>query len=113
MENYDFHPPRRNPPPTPWSVLGGLLIVASASIVVLWLLGVYPFGRHAPEHNPDAKPREVAPRSERDPDEIERIGVYKKTLPSVVNVDMRAYTQGFLNEEERNVGTGTGFFWDD
>ena len=114
MNNYDFHPPRRNPPPTPWSVLGGMLIVASATALVLWLLGVFPFSRHAPEHNPDVKPREPAPRTERDPDEAERIAVYKKTLPSVVNVDTRAYTQrGFLSEEERNLGTGTGFFWDD
>jgi S1-C subfamily serine protease len=112
MTNYDYHPPRRNPPPTPWSVLGGMLIVASATAVVLWLLGVFPFSRHAPEHNPDAKPRVVTPGTGPDPDEVERIGVYERTLPSVVNVDIRAYTQGFLNEEEKNVGTGTGFFWD-
>jgi len=112
MTNFDYHPPRRNPPPTPWSVLGGMLIVASATALVLWLLGVFPFGRQAPEHNPDAQPRAVAPRTDRNSDEVERIGVYKRTLPSVVNVDMRAYTQGLLNEEERNVGTGTGFFWD-
>ena len=75
-------------------------------------LSVWPARRIA---RPERQAREPAPRSERDPDEVERIGVYKRTLPSVVNVDTRAYAYipGSLKTAKRNLGTGTGFFWDD
>ncbi len=119
MAYYDFEPRRRERPPvppTPWAVLGGMLIFAVLVGVTLWGLGLFPFGQQAPvPHNPNVKEREVAPATAFHSDELERIRVYDETLPSVVNVDTLAFVARgvFNNETERNIGSGTGFFWDE
>lgn len=116
MHYYDHDPrPRRERITTPWAVLGGMLLAIVLVGVALWGFGIYPFGRQAAgPHDPNVKPREAAPRSARAPDETERINLYKSTKPSVVNVDTLAYSgRAGFSEEERNLGTGSGFIWDD
>jgi S1-C subfamily serine protease len=115
MPYFDYPPPRRTNVPTPWAVLGGMLIVAVLVGIVLWSLGVFHFSREAPPaHDPNAKEREPTPASVPGGEEQKRIDVYKKIRPSVVNVDTLAYTvRGLTSEEEHNLGTGSGFVWDD
>jgi S1-C subfamily serine protease len=115
MPYSDYPPPARRPNvPTPWSVLGGMLILAVLVGLVLWSLGVFHLGKQAPPpHNPNAKER--VPAAASDPDAIEqnRINIYKNVSPSVVNVDTLAYTgRNFGSDEEQRSGTGSGFFWD-
>ena len=111
--NY-YYPRERNTNGMP--MLGGIIILTLVVAVALWSLGVFHLGREAPgPHNPNIKEREVVLRTDRNADELERINVYKNTLPSVVNVDTLAYTVNRFNleEEQQRHGTGTGFFWDD
>jgi S1-C subfamily serine protease len=82
-------------------VLGGLLI------------GYFVFRGHRDPNDPNARPREVTPRGERDAFEKERIQVFKDISPSVVNVDtLRIQRSGFAGAIERALGTGSGFVWD-
>ena len=98
----------------PWPVFGGMLIVAGLIGLLLWAVGVFPFGTRAPSpNNPNVRQRDPSARSERAPEEIERINLNKSVRDSVVNVDTLAYAQrGNFSTEERNTGSGTGFFWD-
>jgi S1-C subfamily serine protease len=115
MPYSDYPPPRRPNVPTPWSVLGGMLIVAVLVGLVLWSLGVFHLGKPAPPPNdPNAREREPAPASDPDAIEQRRIAIYKAARPAVVNVDTLAYAgRNFGSDEEQKSGTGSGFFWDD
>ena len=110
MAYYDDPPPRRNNQSlSPQAVLSGLLATVAAMAVVLWILGVYPFGRRGELLNPSVQQREAVAHTGRNTDEAERIAIYNSTKPSVVNVDTRAYAQrGILTDEEIRLGTGDG-----
>lgn len=63
--------------------------------------------------DPNAQPREIAPRGERDEQEKNRIRVFKEISPSVVNIDtLRIQRAGYGNLSEQQSGTGSGFVWD-
>ena len=113
MSDYGY--PRRERSSTPWSVFGGMLLVAVLIGIVLWSLGVFHLGKQPPPANdPNARPREVAPRGPIAAEEAERVAVYRNSKPSVVNVDTLVYSQrGFNGGQEERQGTGSGFFWDD
>ena len=56
----------------------------------------------------------MTPRGDRDALEQERIAVFKKSSPGVVNVDtLRIQRSGYAGMSERMQGTGSGFVWDD
>jgi S1-C subfamily serine protease len=112
---YEYESPRRDRKGAPWSVLGGMLLVAALIGVALWGLGVFHFGRQPPDaHDPNAKPREVTPRGPITAEEAERVAVYRGCKPSVVNVDTLVYAQrGFNAAQEERQGTGSGFIWDE
>jgi len=78
------------------------------------LIGYFVFrGDRRTAHDPDARPRDVTPRGDRDAFEKERIRVFKEVSPSVVNVDtLRIQRRGYAGVSERAVGTGSGFVWD-
>lgn len=114
MSGIDY--PRGEKGISPWSILGGVLLVAVLIAVGLWFMGFIQFGRQQPPpaHDPDARPREVAPRGPLNAEEAERVSVYRSCKPSVVNVDTLVYNQrGFNSVREERQGTGSGFFWDD
>ena len=115
MSRYDYPSPYREKSTSPWAVLAVLLLGVAVIGVVLWGLGIIHFGREAPApHDPNVKPRDPSPRGERNPDERERISIYKSTKHCVVNVDTLAYSlKNALSEEENRLGTGSGFVWDD
>jgi protease Do-like 1, chloroplastic len=113
-EEYEFpsRPRRHRESPAPWSV-----VILLAVLVLLGglALGYFFFrGERPPVHNPNAEPREVTPRGDRDAFEKERIRVFKDVSPSVVNVDtLRIQRAGYRGQVERMQGTGSGFVWDD
>ena len=115
MNNYEPQYSRRQQISTPWAVFILTVLGTVLAGVILWNLGLISSGRQPPApHNPTVKQREPAPRTDRDPDEIERINLYKSVKPSVVNVDTLASASGgVLRDEETSLGTGSGFFWDD
>jgi S1-C subfamily serine protease len=112
-EEYGFpgRPRRFRVSPAPWAaalIAIALVIVGGLGIGYLWFGG----DRH-PANNPEAKPREVTPRGDRDAIEKERIRVFKDISPSVVNVDtLRIQRSGYSGATQRQ-GTGSGFVWDD
>ncbi len=115
MPHYDYPSQSRDTPSGFWNLLAGMLIVTAINCLGLWAFGLLHFGGRVPDvHNPNAIERTPVPRSEHNSEESERIRLYKTTMPSVVNVDTLAYSlTGYLEEEEKKQGTGSGFFWDD
>ena len=113
-EEYQFpaRPRRFREPARVWPVILILLVVF---ILGGLALGYFLFrGDRRVVHDPEAKPREVTPRGERGPDEIERIRVFKDVSPGVANVDtLRIQRTGYVGVSERAVGTGSGFVWDE
>jgi S1-C subfamily serine protease len=113
-EEYGFpgRPRRHRDSPAPWSVV---LFLAVLVLLGGLAVGYFVFrGGHKPSHNPDAQPREVTPRGDRDAFEKERIQVFKDVSPCVVNVDtLRIRRAGYRGQVERMQGTGSGFVWDD
>ena len=114
---YSRDPYRSQPAPSrnPWFILGPILFLGVLAIVVLALSGAFKGGRNSVALNdPEAKPRDVAPRGERNPDERARIKLFKNIRDSVVNVDTIMIQQDSvdLGVIERREGTGSGFVWD-
>src|SRR3954452_6392698 len=113
-EEYAFpgRPRRHRESPAAWSVV---LLLAVLVLLGGLAVGYFVFrGSHKPAHNPNAQPREVTPRGDRDAFEKERIQVFKDVSPSVVNVDtLRIQRAGYRGQVERMQGTGSGFVWDD
>lgn len=65
--------------------------------------------------DPDARPREVAPRGDLQPDERATIALFERASPSVVfirNVGTGTLAGTLIPTEVRE-GTGSGFVWDD
>jgi S1-C subfamily serine protease len=113
-EEYGFpkRPRRFRDSPAPWSVVLVLLLIL---VIGALIAGYFLFrgGRNNP-NDPDAKLREVTPRGDRDALEQERISVFKKSSPGVVNVDtLRIQRSGYAGLTERQQGTGSGFMWDE
>jgi S1-C subfamily serine protease len=112
-EEYGFpgRPRRHRDPTRAWPAVLILLILFVAGGL---LIGYFVFrGDRRAVHDPNAKPREVTPRGERDAFEKERIQVFKDVSPSVVNVDtLRIQRRGYAGLSERALGTGSGFVWD-
>ena len=113
-EEYGFpsRPRRYRESPAPWSVI---LLVAVLVVLGGLAVGYFVFrGDRRAAHNPNAQPREVTPRGDRDAFEKERIHVFKDVSPCVVNVDtLRIQRSGYRGQVERMQGTGSGFVWDD
>src|SRR5262245_50430363 len=113
-EDYQFpNRPRRyreSPAPLAVAIPIGLVVLAAGL-----LIGYFVFrGHRGPVNDPNAQPREVTPRGDRDAFEKERIRVFKDISPSVVNVDtLRIQRAGYLGTTERMQGTGSGFVWDE
>ena len=92
-----------------WQVALFALVLAVAA-VGLW----YVWPKTHPATDPNAAPREVAPKGPLDGEEQEAVGLFKAVKPSVVNVD----TVVLRRNLDRSVtavqaGTGSGFLWDD
>jgi protease Do-like 1, chloroplastic len=112
-EEYGFpsRPRRHRESPAPWSIV--LLLIVLVALGGL-AIGYFVFrGDRREANDPNAQPREVAPRGDRDAFEKERIRVFKEISPGVVNVDtLRIQRNGYRGVVERQQGTGSGFVWD-
>lgn len=103
-------------PPSAWlTLLLGLLLVAA---LFFWVgMRLYRWSTpSAPPLNPDAQPRQLVPREGLDTEEEEAVELFRKTSPSVVNVDTVARVKRAPWDArifELKAGTGSGFFWDD
>lgn len=113
-EEYGFpnRPRRHRDSPAPWSVVLPIIVFLLAGGL---LLGYFLFrGDKREALDPEAKPRDVVPRGDRDAFEKERIRVFKESSPGVVNVDtLRVQRTGYVGLTEQQQGTGSGFVWDD
>ena len=112
-EEYEFpaRPRRHREPTRTWPAV---LVLIVLFVLGGLLVGYFLFrGDRRPTHEPEAKPREVTPRGDRDAIEKERIRVFKDISPCVVNVDtLRIQRRGYAGLSERALGTGSGFVWD-
>lgn len=113
-EEYGFpnRPRRYRDSPTPWAVILPLVVV----LLLAGLgLGYFLFrGDGRQPHDPEAQPREVTPRGDRNFLEKERIEVFKEVSPGVVNVDtLKVQRTGYVGVTEQQQGTGSGFVWDE
>jgi S1-C subfamily serine protease len=110
---YDDRPSGRNP----WYVIGPILFLIGMGLLAFLISGFFRNNQPDPNrlNDPEAKPRTVAPRGQRDPEEIARIKLFKDVKDSVVNVDTILIQRNSFNltEAERRQGTGSGFVWDD
>src|SRR5262245_7808475 len=79
-------PPRRSRSSDFGSLAVALLLGGLLGAGLLWFLS-WTARNQAPRLDPDAEPREVAPRTGLDPDEQEAISLFKNSKDSVVNVD--------------------------
>jgi S1-C subfamily serine protease len=108
-----FDPSYRRPParPSALPVLVALLVGLAVGSAALWWLNRGP---GAPLTDPNAQPREVAPRTGFDADEAEAIALFKAVRDSVVNVDTVRFVRRGLDSrvEAQQTGTGSGFMWD-
>lgn len=94
---------------TPWLVAG--LMVAVAALLLGYFRPWFP----SPLHDPDAKPRPVAPRGELWADEAATIALFQQARKSVVHItstDFRRELDRNLFKIEKFEGAGTGIVWD-
>src|SRR5438876_9907685 len=101
---YEPLPPR--PRPRPRSSAAPFFLVLLLLLVPVILLAAYFWPVHQPLNDPNAAPRDVAPRGDLGADEQTTIQLFKTVSPSVVHVTSQ-------NTEDSTQGTGTGFVWDD
>ena len=88
----------------------------AAVVVALAGIAIWKFtGNDGGILDPDAKPREVAPRGDLEAGEQATIALFEKASPSVVFIRNVAieHGQGGLIPTETREGTGSGFLWDD
>jgi S1-C subfamily serine protease len=106
--------PRRSKSADLGSLVVAVLIGGLLGAAVLWFLSTMAARNTAPPHDPEAQPREVAPRSPFDPDEQEAISLFKDAKDCVVNVDTVLLVRRLdMRIEQQQAGTGSGFVWDD
>jgi S1-C subfamily serine protease len=88
------------------------LVILLLVVTVFWLL--YDRQEQQPVHDPDARPRLVAPRGDLAMDEQNTIDLFKTVSSSVVFINSIEIRRGFfnLNVYEIPSGTGSGFIWD-
>jgi len=86
-----------------------LLIIISATAVVLWYLN-----QTRNSHDPEAEPRPVIARGSLAEDEQNTIGLFEATSTSVVYITSIELRRSLfsLNVYEIPQGTGSGFIWD-
>jgi S1-C subfamily serine protease len=99
---------RRSPSPI-WPLLVLLLLLVPAGLLV-WHF--WPMAHNGLD--PNAKPREVTPRTTLFKDEADLVTLYEKALPSVVHINNQAVQPGPLSVNVQKVtrGSGSGFVWD-
>ena len=95
-----------------------LLLACVAGGAVVWAgSGLVAQFRAKVGNDPDAQERAPAPKSNPDGEEAEAIRLFKEARDSVVNVDTVVRVRqrrGFeVGVQEKQTGTGSGFFWDD
>jgi S1-C subfamily serine protease len=104
----DFRPQARTPTLLPLL----LVLVAMLLAVQLWNL----FGRRAiplRTLDPDAQARPIAPAGDLAEDEKATISLFKQTSKSVVHITTSDVREFLFNEAEVEVGSGSGFLWDE
>jgi S1-C subfamily serine protease len=99
--------------PVAWvlvAVLSVGLIAAGVGLFFAW-----PKGTSTAVNDPDARPREVAPKGPLDGEEAEAVNLFKGVKESVVNVDTVVFRRNLQSRSTDVVqaGTGSGFIWDD
>src|SRR5262245_45745902 len=104
--SYDPYSAPQAPRPRPRSSAAPFFLVLLLVLVPVILLAAYFWPRHQALNDPNAAPRDVAPRGDLGGDEQATIQLFKKVSPSVVHVTSQ-------NTEDSTQGTGTGFVWDD
>jgi S1-C subfamily serine protease len=96
-------------------LLVALLVGFALGAVLLWAVGptLRP-GFQGPPRDPGAVERAPEPKTPPDTEEAEAIRVFKQSRDSVVNVDTVVVVRSRLDMtvQERQTGTGSGFFWD-
>ena len=115
-----------NPPPFPArpgssSLLRGMativpilvLILALPLVLSMWMLSRGGFGL-APQLDPGAQPRPIAPAGDLAEDEKATISLFKQSSKSVVYITTSEVGRDFnFNVLEIPRGSGTGFIWDE
>lgn len=98
--------------PVAWVLVGLLAVALLAAGVGLFL--AWPKGSTSPT-DPNATPREVAPKGPLDAEEREAVELFKNTKDSVVNVDTVVFRRNLQTRatDVIQAGTGSGFIWDD
>src|ERR1051325_10258614 len=90
-----------------------VLLVAILLVVQVWTLSSRG-GLPARTLDPGAQPRPIAPAGDLAEDEKATIALFKQASKAVVHITTREITRDFLmNEGEVEIGSGSGFIWDD
>jgi S1-C subfamily serine protease len=104
MSMYHRQPLRSSP-----GLVAAYVLLIAAILFVVW--------RFWPQRNaaidPEAKPREVAPRGDYRADEKANIELVKSASPSVVHITSLAVHRNFFSSDEVAKGTGSGIVWDE
>jgi S1-C subfamily serine protease len=110
-----YYPPEpERPQPRLAALLPLLLVVVTALLIVqvwsLWRRGALP----SRAFDPTAQPRPVAPAGELAGDEKVTISLFKQASKSIVHITTSEVGRDFsFNEAEVDVGSGSGFIWDE
>jgi len=90
-----------------------VLLVAVLLVVQVWTLSSRG-GLPARTLDPAAQPRPIAPAGDLADDEKAAIALFKQSSKSVVHITTREIQRDFLlNESEVEIGSGSGFIWDE
>jgi len=111
--DYDYppYPPPVPPRPSPSAFFWPLLLVLVVVGMLLW--HYWPLGLFRGDHDPDARPREIAPFGGYLPEEIANFKVYEDARDSVVYINVLSVQRDRLRNVHRIPrGTGSGFVWD-
>lgn len=115
MLPYDPQPPRPPQPAQRPLALAWLLValVGLLLAVQIWSLSRRP-GLPSRQLDPAAQPRPVTPAGDLAEDEKATIALFKQASQSVVHITTSDVARDFFfNEMEVELGTGSGFIWDE